>query len=85
MHLSFWGKIGKIVLKYFPQKLRCINSDQWGYNQSVLKINTQLVLIERKQADKKLDSKIWWKYSMIRDLQAIFKSLPIFDQENQIR
>lgn len=54
------------------QRLRCISSDQ-----SITKSNTKTVIIERKH-----DKKDEIQYLVImRDLQAIFKRLFIFDQE----
>ncbi len=74
MHLNFLTKIKvNIHKKMIFHKLRCVSSDQ-----AITKSNTKTVIIERKHDDKKDEI----QYLVImRDLQAIFQRLFIFDQE----
>ncbi len=39
----------------------------------------------KKQVDKTIKSKIWWQYSITKDLQGHVKRPLIFDQEHQKR
>ncbi len=81
-HRPNWSELMYLGFNYFHSKTEV---HTLTYDLSSPKRNTKPMLFVRKQVDKRIESEIWWQYSIKCDLHAILKGRSFLTWNTKLR